>query len=111
MSFASRLRAALGSPQPQTRNPAAPRPSNDAFGRFASELERLAGRAPQQMRPAVERMAKSPRAVAAGLGVIALGLGLFLVANKRTRAGAATLAGAALGLAAKSKKHRRGYGF
>lgn len=83
----------------QTRNPAAPRP--DLLERFAAELQNLAARAPQKVRPAAQRAAASPGLVAAGLGVLVVGAGLALATNKRTRAGMAALVGTAVGLASK----------
>ncbi|MDG2520381.1 hypothetical protein P7B02_02415 [Caulobacter segnis] len=87
--------------RPQTRNPAAPR--DDLFSRFSTALQRAATHAPQPLRPAAERAAASPRLVAAGLGVVAVGVGLALATNKRTRAGVAAMAGAAVGLSARRK--------
>ncbi len=95
--------------QPQTRNPAAGRPS--IIDRFAVELRSIAARAPAPLQPAAQRIASSPRATAAGLGVVAVGLGLFLATNKNTRAGVAALVGAAIGLSARADKTRRSHDF
>ena len=88
-------------PAPQTRNPAAPRPG--FADRLSTEFGRLVERAPPSVRPIANRLTKSPVLLA-----LAVGAGLFLITNKRTRAGAAALAAAAL--ATRGSGQRRGYG-
>ncbi|WP_369061929.1 hypothetical protein ABOZ73_07250 [Caulobacter sp. 73W] len=81
------------------------------MARFTQSLEALAQRAPDQLRPAADRVAASPRLAAAGLGFAVVGAGLILATNKHTRAGVAALVGAAIGVSAAARKNRGGYGF